>query len=123
MQPAVILRTNEQIERACQRIRAIKPDPEHPYGVWIGPYRKIRSLEQNALYWKLIGRISAATGHTKDTLHHFFKKRAFGVRVEQVGAELVEVIPSSARASKGDFSELLDHVQEFIAEFGIEEAP
>jgi transposase len=120
--PSIILRTNEQIERACQRIRAIKPDQERPLAVWIGPYRKIRSLEQNALYWKLISRISAATGHSKDTLHHFFKRRAFGVRIEQVGAEMLEVIPSSARASKGDFGELLDHVQEFIVESGIEEA-
>jgi hypothetical protein len=35
---------------------------------------------------------------------------------------MLEVIPSSARASKGDFGELLDHVQEFILESGIEEA-
>jgi hypothetical protein len=121
MQPAVILRNDENKEAAIRRIRAIKPDQERPLAVWIGPYRKIRSLEQNALYWKLIARICDATGHSKDTLHHFFKRRAFGVRVEQVGSEMVEVIPSSAGVSKGDFSELLEHVQQFIAEHGIEE--
>jgi hypothetical protein len=120
--PAVIFRSEDAKESAIRRIRAIKPDQERPLALWIGPYRKIRSLEQNALYWKLIGRICDATGHTKDTLHHFFKRRAFGVRVEQVGAEVIEVIPSSAGVSKGDFSELLEHVQQFIAEHGIEEA-
>jgi hypothetical protein len=121
VQPAVILRNDENKEAAIRRIRAIKPDQERPLAVWIGPYRKIRSLEQNALYWKLIARVCDATGHSKDTLHHFFKRRAFGVRVEQVGEEMVEVIPSSAGVSKGDFSELLEHVQQFIAEHGIEE--
>jgi hypothetical protein len=121
MSPAVILRNDENKEAAIRRIRAIKPDQERPLAVWIGPYRKIRSLEQNALYWKLIARVCDATGHSKDTLHHFFKRRAFGVRVEQVGEEMVEVIPSSAGVSKGDFSELLEHVQQFIAEHGIEE--
>jgi hypothetical protein len=120
--PAIIFREEVQKERAIQRIRAIKPDEKSPLAIWIGPYRQIRSLEQNSLYWQLIGRICAATGHSKDTLHHFFKKRAFGVRVEQVGEEMVEVVASSARANKGDFSQLIEHVQSFIAEYGIEEA-
>jgi hypothetical protein len=63
-----------------------------------------------------------ATGHDREVLHVFFKRRAFGVRVESVGAEEVEYVPSSAKASRGDFSELIEHVQAFIAEHGIEES-
>jgi transposase len=118
--PAIIFRTEETKHRAIQRIQAIKPDQEKPLAIWIGPYRKIRSLEQNSCYWALIGRICDATGHSKDTLHHYFKRQAFGVRVEQVGEDMVEVVQSSARISKGDFSELIEHVQQFIAEHGIE---
>jgi dihydroorotate dehydrogenase len=121
LQPAVILRTEENKDAAIRRIKAIKPDIEKPLAVWIGPYKKIRSLEQNALYWRLVGRISDATGHDRETLHTFFKRRAFGTRVEQIGAEMVEVIPSSAAAGKGDFSELIEHVQAFISEHGFEE--
>ena len=121
MQPAIIFRTEETKERAVSRIKAIKPDQEKPLALWIGPYKKIRSLEQNALYWRLVGMVAAATGHDREVLHLFFKRRAFGVRVEQVGNDLVEYVPSSARASKGDFSELIEHVQAFIAEHGIEE--
>lgn len=120
MSPAIIFRTEDTKQRAIQRIQAIKPDQEKPLALWIGPYRKIRSLEQNALYWSLIGRICDATGHSKDTLHHYFKRQAFGVRVEQVGQDMVEVVVSSARVSKGDFSELIEHVHQFIAEHGIE---
>jgi hypothetical protein len=120
--PAIIFRHEEAKEAAIRRIKAIRADQENPLACWIGPYKKIRSLEANALYWKLVGNISAATGHDRETLHVFFKRRAFGVRVEQVGDSLVEVTPSSARASRGDFSELIEHVQAFIAEHGIEEA-
>jgi hypothetical protein len=119
LSPAIIFRTEDQKRLAIQRIQAVKPDQENPLAIWIGPFRKIRSLEQNALYFSLLRRISDATGHSKDTLHHFFKRRAFGVRVESVGQETVEVVPSSASVSKGDFSELILHVQEFMSEFGI----
>jgi hypothetical protein len=119
--PSIIFRHEEAKESAIRRIKAIKPDQENPLAVWIGPYKKIRSLEQNALYWKLIGNVSAATGHSRDVLHTFFKRRAFGVEVERIGDVLVEHTPSSAKASKGDFSELIEHVQQFIAEHGIEE--
>lgn len=121
MSPAIIFRTEEQKERAIQRIKAIKPDQEKPLAIWIGPYKKIRSLEQNALYWRLVGTVAAATGHDRDTLHTFFKRRAFGVHVAELAGEAVEVVPSSAKASRGDFSELIEHVQAFIAEHGIEE--
>jgi hypothetical protein len=120
--PAIIFRTHEQIERAVARIKAIKPDQENPLALWIGPYRKIRSLEQNALYFALLRRISEATGHNKETLHVYFKRKVFGVRVEEIGGDVLEVTPSSAKASRGDFSELLETVQAFISEHGIEEA-
>jgi hypothetical protein len=122
LSPAIIFRTEDQKRLAIQRIQTIKPDKEAPLAIWIGPYKRIRTLEQNALYWKLVGRISAATGHDRETLHVFFKRQAFGVRLEQIGPHVVEVTPSSTRASRGDFSELIEHVQAFIAENGIEEA-
>ena len=122
MTPAIIFRTEETKDRAIQRIKAIKPDQEKPLAIWIGPYKKIRSLEQNALYWRLVGIVCAATGHDRDTVHTFFKRQAFGVRVEELGGKLIEVVPSSAKVGKGDFSELIEYAQAFIAEHGIEEA-
>jgi hypothetical protein len=122
LSPAIIFRHADAIQAAIKRIQAIRPDQEHPLALWIGPYKKIRSLEQNALYWKLVGMVADATGHHRDVLHTFFKRRAFGVRVESVGREEIEYVPSSAKAAKGDFSQLIEHVQAFIAEHGIEEA-
>jgi hypothetical protein len=120
--PSIIFRDEQTKERAIARIRAIRPDAASPLAIWIGPYKKIRSLEQNAKYWQLIGMVSDATGHERDTLHFFFKRQAFGIRTEIVGDESIEIVPSSAGVSRGDFSELIEHVQRFIAEHGIEES-
>ena len=120
MTPAIIFRDEQTKERAIARIKAIKPDQDNPLALWVGPYKKIRTLEQNSIYWVLIGRIAEATGHSKDTLHIYFKRKAFGMEIVYVAGEMVEVVPSSARAGRGDFSELILHVQEFIAEHGIE---
>ncbi len=122
MSPSVIFKNEETKQSAIARIKAIRPDRERPLAMWIGPYKKIRSLEANALYWSLINRIHDATGHDRDTLHIYFKRKAFGVRVEQIGEDMVEVVPSSAKASRGDFSELISIVQDFIVENGIEES-
>jgi hypothetical protein len=122
MSPSIIFRHEDAKAAAIKRIQAIRPDQENPLACWIGPYKRIRSLEQNALYWGLVGRVCAATGHDRDTMHAFFKRQAFGVRVEQIGTHMVEVTPSSARASRGDFSELIEYVHSFIAEHGIEES-
>lgn len=122
MSPIVIFRNEETKLSAIRRIQAIKPSQESPLAMFVGPYKKIRSLEQNALYWRLVGLVAEATGHDRDVLHIFFKRRAFGVRAEEVGGHVVEYTPSSAKASKGDFSELIEHVQAFIAEHHIEES-
>jgi hypothetical protein len=119
--PAIIFRDEGTKERAIQRIKAIKPDQEKPLAIWIGPYKKIRSLEQNALYWKRIGVISAATGHDRYTLHEYFKRRVFGVNVADVCGSVVEFTRSSTKVSTGDFSELIEEVESFISEHGIEE--
>lgn len=122
MQPAIILRTNEQVERAIARIRAIRPDPDRPMGLWIGPYRKIRSLAQNAKYWARVRLVAQATGHSKSALHEYFKELAFGKVVEEIGGKMIEYTPSSAKADRGDFSDLIEHVEAFIAEHGIEDS-
>ena len=122
MSPTVILRTEENKQSAIRRIQAIRADQENPFGVYIAPYKKLRSLQANALYWKLIQMVADATGHSRDTLHTFFKRQAFGVRMEEIGGQLVEVIPSSAAVSRGDFSILIEFVQRFIAEYNIEES-
>ena len=122
MSPAIIFRHEDAKQSAIRRIQAIKPDQEHPLAMFIGPYKKIRTLEQNAAYWRLVGLVVAATGHSKKTLHEFFKEQAWGKVIEEVAGKAVEYTPSSAKAERGDFSELIEYVQAFIAEHNIGES-
>ena len=122
MQPVVIIRTEEHRQSAVRRIGALNLAVNDPWGVYIAPYAKLRSLEQNAAYWRLIGLIRAATGNTKLALHDYFKREVFGITSEIVAGKTVVSIASSAKATKGDFSELIETVQQFISEHGIEES-
>jgi hypothetical protein len=123
MQPAVIVRNEVNREAAIRRIKALRIEPESaPWGVYIEPFQKIRTLEQNALYWRLIGIICAATGNTKQALHIYFKQEVFGVKLEIVGGKVVEIITESGKSNRRDFSELIETVYAFMAENGIEES-
>ncbi len=42
---------------------------DKPWSVTINPYVKKRSLDQNALMWKLTTLIAEETGHSKDEMH------------------------------------------------------
>jgi len=123
MTPSIIIRGEAQREHAMQRIRLLPAVPDgDAWGVWIAPYSKLRSLEQNAAYWRLIGKLVESCGHDKEVWHTFFKRKVFGVEVSEIDGERVERVPSSAKAKRGDFSELIEFVQAWMAERGIPSA-
>lgn len=122
MNPAIIFRHEDAKQAAIRRISAIKPDQERPLALWIGPYKRIRTLAQNAAYWREVGVICKATGHSKVAMHEYFKRLVFGVEVVEIDGKLVEYTASSSKAARGDFSELIETAKEFKQEHSIEEA-
>lgn len=122
MSPSIIIRDETLRQRAIERVQMLNLDVADPWGVYIAPWKKLRTLEQNALYWRLIGLICAATGHSKIAMHIYFKQLVFGVKVETVNGKQIEVPVESSKAARGDFSELIDTVSEFVAKHGIREA-
>ena len=120
MTPTLILRDESIRQRAIDRIKALKLDVDEPWGVWIAPAPKLRTLDQNAAYWAVVGRIVSATGRSKKVIHRYLKEVAFGKEVEEFMGRLVESEISSRKVERGDFSELIDHANELAAEMGIE---
>lgn len=112
MRPAYILRDVEVREHAIARIRMLNLTGDEPWALYIAPHKQIRTLEANSLYWSLVGEICAATGHSKNVIHTFLKKEAWGVEIAEVNGKAIEVIKSSAKADRGEFSELILHAQE-----------
>jgi hypothetical protein len=110
--PAYILRNADVREHAIERIRMLNLQTPEPWAIYIAPYKRIRTLEANAKYWALVDEICDALGHSRNVVHTFLKKEAWGVDVVEINGQTVEVIKSSAKADRGEFGGLIDHAQE-----------
>jgi hypothetical protein len=112
MKPTYILRDKDVREHAIARLRCLNLDTPEPWAVYVAPYKQIRTLEQNALYWALVTEVVAATGHSKNVIHILLKKEALGVECGEIEGKYVEAPKESSKTSRGDFSELILHAQE-----------
>lgn len=112
MSPTYILRDTDVREHAIARLRCLNLNTPEPWALYIAPYKRIRTLEQNALYWATVDEVVKATGHSKNVIHVFLKKEALGVEVGEVDGKLTEAPKESSKTSRGDFSELILHAQE-----------
>ena len=112
MRPTYILRDKDVREHAIARIRCLNLDTPEPWALYIAPYKQIRTLEANAKYWSLVDEVCDATGHSRNVIHTFLKREAWGVDVVEVNGKTVEVVKSSAKADRGEFGGLIDHAQE-----------
>ena len=120
MSPSFILRNADVRERAIERLRMLKLDTEEPWAVYIAPYKQIRTLEANAKYWSVVNAICKATGHSKNVIHTYLKKTALGIELAEVRGQSFEVIRSSAKLDRGEFSELIESAHELAMELGVE---
>ena len=112
MKPSFILRDKDVREHAITRIRMLNLDVSEPWAIYVAPYKQIRTLEANALYWALVDEVCKATGHSRNVIHTFLKKEAWGVEIAEVNGQAIEVVKSSAKADRGEFSDLILHAQD-----------
>lgn len=68
----IILRSDIQINHAIHTLKELKINPEELFELTIKPYKKNRSLEQNALYWKWMMICADELGYTKEGMHQTF---------------------------------------------------
>jgi hypothetical protein len=118
--PSYILRNSDVRELAIERIRMLNLQVPEPWAIYVAPYKRIRTLEQNALYWAIVGKICDATGHSKNVVHTLLKKEALGVELAEIAGKVVEAVKSSTKVDRGDFSELIFHAHELAAGLGVE---
>jgi hypothetical protein len=120
MSPSFILRNADVRERAIERLRMLKLDTEEPWAVYIAPHKQIRTLEQNAAYWRVLDAIRKATGHSKNVLHIYLKEQVLGVERAEIRGKTIEAVRSSAKTDRGDFSELIEAAHELATGLGVE---
>jgi len=73
MPKKIIIRSDQLKNRAIEVIKNLPINPIHE--IVIKPFKEIRSLAQNALYWKWLTLIGLELGMTKDELHFEYKER------------------------------------------------
>ena len=68
----IILRGQAQKDHALKSLMNIEFNPDKLMELTIKPYKKNRSLEQNALYWKWMMICADELGYTKEGMHQTF---------------------------------------------------
>ena len=92
MTTTIIVRDEKLRQNALRLISAL--NVEKPWEITVKPYRKTRTLSQNALMWKWHGEVADAvsqhTGADKDDVHEFFKRKFLKPRIVEIGGEVLE---------------------------------
>lgn len=107
----------QRAQSVAERIRGL--DTRRPWELCLKPYRRLRTLNQNRRYWKLLQIASQETGNDAEDLHEFFKGKYLEPVTVSMGNE-ARIVPSSTTRLKTDeFSEYVNRVESFLAGEGI----
>lgn len=78
-----LIRSAADADAVADRIRHL-PIGERPWQIEIKPYRKQRTLSQNALYWKWLEIIGADLGYDRDEIHDILREKFLPVSCETI---------------------------------------
>lgn len=101
--PAMLKRLHELLDAL---------DKAKPWSVIVEPWKKKRSLSQNALYWRWVHEIAERTGNDNDTVHEFMKNKFCPVTVVAIGGESVAIRTTTKFATE-DMRIYMDRVYAF----------
>jgi len=112
-----ILRNDDIRKRVIATLTAL--DLDTLWTVEIAPYKKNRTLEQNALMWKYTDALGKHFGYSKDDMHEE-TMRLFLTPKSYVGmdGEIREVY-STKNLPVGEMSDFIDHLYQLGAENGV----
>ena len=94
-----------------------------PFQAQLGPIRKLRSLNQNARYWKIVSMAAWHTGYSAEEMHEEFLCQHFGYsEVErknpwtgEIEMKRVPLKRSHCRDTK-EFAAYSEYVENFVGE-------
>ena len=104
----VIVRTPETRQKVLARIARLSL--ESPVSITIEPYKRSRSLEQNALYHLWVGIVAKETGNDHDDIHEHCRQSFLPPRIVEVNGEIRETRRSTASLKVDEMAEYMDKV-------------
>ena len=86
---------------------------DRPLQITVEHFRKRNSLSQKALYFMWMTEIGDDTGHSKNEMHHFFKREFLPPKVIELNGHVSEQPPSIADLTTVQMSEYMERIQAF----------
>lgn len=119
MRNEIVIRAEPQRAFAVKFIQDLKINPDKPLVLTVEPYKKRRSLSQNALMWswltKIVDAISQHTGHDTDELHSFFKSKYLPARTVEIGGEVRQYY-TTTKLTTAEMTAYLDKIYAFATQ-------
>lgn len=118
MATTIILRSETQRQFALSTIQKLNVDKL--WEVVIRPYRKPRTLDQNALIHSWFTLIARETGNDMDDVKEALKAKFLPPRFVEIDGETIETRRSTAKLDTKEMSEFCNRLQAWAAaELGI----
>ena len=114
----IILRSDIQINHAIHTLKELKINPEELFELTIKPYKKNRSLEQNALYWKWMMICADELGYTKEGMHQTFMRELLApIIIDTPSGDVMEY--STRKLNVKEMSSYMEQVSFTAGEYGV----
>ena len=106
-----IIRDEGMRARITEHIAGLNLDK--PWAITVEPYRKKRTLSQNALMWKwlekVVQHIHEDTGQNKNSIHEYLKRQYLPPKIEEVFGVVIKTW-STTDLSTADMSTYMDKI-------------
>jgi hypothetical protein len=121
----IYLIKNNKIKSNCiEHINSLNQEKE--WQVEIKPYKKKRSVSQNALYWLWMKEISQGCYESGGelipdrTYHCYFRQKILGTTQLKVNGTTVWDLKSTTKLNTKDFTQYLEDIEHYVgSEWGI----
>lgn len=89
------------------------------FRITVEDYKEDKTAEQRAFFHTLCGIFAEATGYTKGEIKELCKVELMGTTVVTLAGREVEVVQSSEKLKKMEYSELIETCYRLAAEAGV----
>ena len=114
----IILRGQAQKDHALKSLMNIEFNPDKLMELTIKPFKKNRSVAQNALYWKWMMICADELGYTKDGMHQTFMRELLApIIIDTPSGDVMEY--STRKLNVKEMAAYMEQVSFTAGEYGV----
>ncbi len=114
-----VVRNTDELLRFCNRVMEnLGGDFNAPYTVSFVPFKRPRSLDQNAKLHAMLRDLSMHTGYTEKMMKELVKAQFGPLTTIQVGGKSRAFPKETSEYSVDEMSDLIEHIYKLGAEIG-----